>query len=108
MQKKEQQKQAPATKEDESEKIVFEQPKPYGWYTVVFPNVHDKDGEFHFSNWWNDAHDWMRAEGIKSFSVFVRGTGKKHRDISSPVFFFKDRLEALRVVWRFSGELLKN
>jgi hypothetical protein len=105
VQKKEQQKPPPST--NDKEPLVFERPTPHGWFTVVFPNVHDLEGEFHLSLWWNDAHDWMRAEGIKSFSTFVRGTGKKHRDVSSPVFFFRDRLDALKVVWRWSGEIVQ-
>jgi hypothetical protein len=108
MQKKEQQKPTPKKKDDEKEVIVFERPTPYGWYTVVFPNKHDLEGEFHLATWWNDAHEWMRLEGIKVFSTYVRGVDKKHRDVSSPVFFFKDRMDAMRVSWRWSGEVIQS
>jgi hypothetical protein len=91
---------------EEKEPVVFERPRPYGWYTVVFPQI-NSDMDYHMALWLDNALMWVRAAGIKQFSwTFVHGT-KKDGEKTSPVFFFKDRYQALQSVWRLSGELIE-
>jgi hypothetical protein len=98
----------PAKQEEKKEEhvVVYERPKPYGWFTVVFPKI-TSDQDYHMALWLNDALAWVREAGFTRFSwTFVHGT-KKDGEKTSPVFFLKDRYEALQCVWRLSGELVE-
>lgn len=90
----------------EAEKIPFERPNPNGWFTVMFPKVHDQNTNIDL--WFRDVSDVINKEKWgPNFSTFVHGVGKKHADRISPVFFFRDIMHAMQVVWRFNGELVK-
>jgi hypothetical protein len=85
--------------------IEFERPNPHGWYSVVFPHI--TEDKVIIELWLNDALKWQRERGIKRFSwTFVHGVEKKFQSHISPIFFFKDSLEAMSAVWRFNGELI--
>jgi hypothetical protein len=49
---------------EEKEPVVFERPRPYGWYTVVFPQI-NSDMDYHMALWLDNALMWVRAAGIK-------------------------------------------
>lgn len=104
-QKQKQPQGKPAGKAEEKEPVVYERPTPYGWYTVVFPKINSEQ-DYHMALWLDEALAWVRQQEIKEFSwTFAHGT-KKDGDKTSPVFFFKDRYQALRSSWRLSGELV--
>lgn len=87
------------------EPVVYERPTPYGWYTVVFPKINSEQ-DYHMALWLDNALNWVRKQEYNQFFwTFVHGT-KKDGDKTSPVFFFKDRYEALRSCWHLSGELV--
>jgi hypothetical protein len=90
---------------EEKEPVVYERPTPYGWYTIVFPRI-TSEQDYHMALWVDEALSWVRTN-IKQpfFWAFAHGT-KKDGDKTSPVFFFKDREEALRTSWYLSGELV--
>jgi hypothetical protein len=91
---------------EEKEPVVYERPRAYGWYTVVFPQI-NSDLDYHMALWLDNALSWVRAQGIKQFSwTFAHGT-KKDGEKTSPVFFFKDLYQARQTSWYLSGELLE-
>lgn len=91
---------------EEEPTIVFERPTPHGWYTVVFPKVHDQNTILEL--WLDQVHEWFKLRDIKQkFWCFAHGVEKKEMNRISPVFFFKDEMDAASMMWRFNGELLK-
>jgi len=94
-------------KKEEPKPVVYERPTPYGWLTVMFTQINNEHDDYHMALWLDDALAWVRELNVKCFSwTFVHGT-KKDGEKMSPVFFFKDRYEALQCVWRLSGELVE-
>jgi hypothetical protein len=97
--------EAPKQKALDFPKIVFPRPTAYGWYTVVFPHIHDQN--MLLDLWVDQVLAWCRAHSIQGYYwLFERGT-KKDGDRMSPVFFFRERLDAKRIEWRFSGETIE-
>jgi hypothetical protein len=83
----------------------FDRPNPLGWFTVVFPTVHDKSVDI--DAWFMKAHDWIREHQIKqTFSAFVHPKNRKVPDSISPVFFFKVKADAEHMVNSLQGELV--
>jgi hypothetical protein len=112
-QQKQQQQQKPTKpvkqeeKKEDPKPVVYERPHPYGWFTVLFPKINNEHDDYHMALWLDAALAWVRQQETKCFSwTFVHGT-KKDGEKMSPVFFFKDRYEALQCVWRLSGELVE-
>jgi hypothetical protein len=91
----------------EEEELEFERPEPYGWFTVVFPKIDDRSTNLDV--WFSVTSDWVNCEGLKrTFSCFTPSV-KKKKGVPlaiSPVFFFKDLMDAKRFEWRFNGELV--
>ncbi len=84
-------------------KIEFESIDPYGWYTVLFPHIHDESRDM--SLWLDQGLDWLRKDAKNPYTWgLLHGLGKD-REITSPVIYFKDRYDALRCSWRLSGTL---
>lgn len=84
--------------------IKFEPVNPHGWYVVLFPKVHDESRNI--EAWLDETLSWLRSSGATRYTWgLVHGLDKKDKEITSPVIYFKDRFDALRSVWRFSGEL---
>lgn len=84
-------------------KIDFESTNPYGWYTVLFPQIHDESRNV--GMWLDNALGWLRNNAEKPYTWgLLHGLGKD-REITSPVFYFKDRYDALRCSWLHSGTL---
>jgi hypothetical protein len=82
---------------------VFERPTAHGWTSVVFPNIHDQNTIL--ETWLDEVHKWLRDRDIKAvFWCYAHGVEKKQMNRLSPVFFFKDSLEAASMMWRFKGE----
>jgi hypothetical protein len=106
VQKKPDQNQKPEKKPEPSvlgRKIEFESIDPFGWYTVVHPTIHDESRDL--SLWLDNALSWLRKEAKMPYTWgLLHGLGKD-RDITSPVVYFKDRYEALRFSWLYSGIL---
>jgi hypothetical protein len=94
----------------EKEKIEFQRPDPYGWFTVVFPNKHCAVDSHDLDMWFYEATEWVKAEKMHpKFSAFAPSIKKDKKGVPialSPVFFFKDIMDARRFEWRFSGELV--
>lgn len=92
----------------EPRKIQFEEHKypVAGWYVVVFPKIHDESRNVEM--WLSNALKWLRCSGIQEYTWGLRHGLKKDEGITSPVMYFKDRFDALRMVWRFSGDLQEN
>lgn len=87
--------------------LPFEQRTPYGWHTVAFPKVHQ--ASVNLDLWFTEVHEWMRRETAGPyFSCFTPCTDKKRKaeNLSSPLLFFKELMDAKRTEWRFNGELL--
>ena len=81
----------------------FERPKAHGWYSIVFPSIHDENTVLEL--WMDEVYEWLKMRGVKAyFSCFAHGTEKKEWNRISPVFFFKDELAAVSCMWRFKGE----
>jgi hypothetical protein len=84
---------------------VFDRPIPLGWFTVVFPTIHDKS--VNIDEWFMKAHEWIRDKQIKqSFSAFAHPKNRKVPDSISPVFFFKSKEDAELMVNELQGELV--
>ncbi|QBQ74512.1 hypothetical protein BcepSauron_132 [Burkholderia phage BcepSauron] len=83
--------------------IDFDYVDAHGWYSVVFPRVHDE--HLVIDTWLDDALSFVRQSGFTQYSwCFAHGRGKDGNRLS-PVFYFRDRFEAARFSWRFSGTL---
>jgi hypothetical protein len=83
--------------------IEFEPTNPVGWYTVLFSHIHDESRDL--SLWLDSSLSWLRQEVKMPYTwALLHGLGKD-REITSPVFYFKDRYEALRFSWLHSGTL---
>jgi hypothetical protein len=92
-------------KQEEKRVIEFERPLCYGWTTVVFPQVHDENTVLEI--WIADAFAWIDEHKInKLFWTFAHGK-KKDGERISPMFFYKDRMDAIHMKWRFNGELVE-
>jgi hypothetical protein len=86
--------------------IEFERPTAYGWHTVVFPLIHDENTVLEL--WNNEVFEWIKDQEItRYFWCYAHGVEKKLQNRISPVYFFKDSLNAARMMWRFKGELMK-
>lgn len=93
-------------------KIVFQRPRPVGWYTVVFPHIHDLNTNIEV--WVDVVFTWMDSRCIDRHGLFwalahekkkrKKGEEEETEDRVSPVFFFKDHWSAIQMKWRFSGE----
>jgi len=95
-------------KSDEEE-LEFERPEPYGWFTIVFPKIDDRNTNIDV--WFNTATSWINGECMRqTFSCFTPSVKKKKGMplAISPVFFFKELMDAKRFEWRFSGEIVNN
>lgn len=97
----------PLFQKPEKEVIPFERPTPHGWYTVVFPEVDDRDTVMEL--WLDEARKWINESNITKWtSAFAHGLPpKKHGERISPVFYFREEMDAYRFCWRFKGEVLK-
>lgn len=104
-QKKVQVQKAEVKKEESplGRKIEFEPTNPVGWYTVLFPQIHDESRDI--ALWLDQSLDWLRVTAKMPYTwALLHGSGKD-RDITSPVIYFKDRYDALQCTWRLSGTL---
>lgn len=92
----------------EVELIPFERPTPYGWYTVAFPEIHDQNTILEI--WLNEARLWINEKGIERWSfAFAHGLPvKKNGERLSPLFFFREEMDAYRFCWAFKGEVLNS
>lgn len=103
-QKKEGSAKAPGKEKEEV--VGFDRPTPHGWFTVVFPGITSLTRPLDM--WVAELLQFLRDSDIKEYSwTYLHGTPRKFDDILSPVLFFKDRMEAKLVEWRFSGETLE-
>lgn len=91
------------TKIETKELVLEPAPKPVGWFVVTFPNVNDTT--VHMESWLDTTLDWIRMRDIRSYSwTFLHGL-KKESDRISPIFYFRNQIDAARMMWRFSGVL---
>ena len=97
----------PLFQKKDVETIQFERPTAYGWYTAAFPEIHDQNTILEI--WLDDARKWINDEKIDRWTFgFAHGLPmKKNGDRLSPLFFFREEMDAYRFVWRFRGEVLK-
>jgi hypothetical protein len=102
----EKQKKLTPVNTSKKEEPVFDRPTPYGWYTVVFPPITSETRPLDL--WIDELLQHLRAKGITTFSwSYLHGMPRKFDDVLSPVFYFKNRMDAKHVEWRFSGETLE-
>lgn len=88
----------------EPRKIKFEKVNPHGWYVVLFPNVHDESQNVEV--WLDKALSWLRSTEKLGYTWgLLHGVEKQDKEITSPVFYFKERYDALQCTWRLSGTL---
>lgn len=83
--------------------IDFEPTNPVGWYTVLFPHIHDESRDM--SLWLDQSLDWLRKTAKMPYTWALLHGLDKDKEITSPVFYFKDRYDALQCTWRLSGTL---
>jgi hypothetical protein len=85
-------------------KIEFEPTSPVGWYTVLFPQIHDESRDIGL--WLDQSLDWLRKTAKMPYTWgLLHGVEKQDKEITSPVIYFKDRYDALQCSWRLSGTL---
>ena len=95
----------------DTQKIVFERPRPFGWHAVVFPQIHDQNTNIEL--WIESVYAWLDMRCIDRHGLFWALAHEKRKrkkgeeeavDHVSPVFFFLDKWSAIQMKWRFSGE----
>ncbi len=88
----------------ETKVLVLEPaPRPKDWFVVTFPKVNDTVVDM--EAWLDTALNWMRAYDIRAYSwTFLHGL-KKESDRISPIFYFRNQIDAASMMWRFSGVL---
>lgn len=89
------------------ELVPFERPTPFGWYTAAFPEIHDQNTILEI--WLDETRSWINNEKIERWTFsFAHGLPvKKNGERLTPMFFFREEMDAYRFVWRFRGEVLK-
>lgn len=88
------------------EKAEFDQPTPHGWYTVIFPTITSETRPLDL--WVDHLLQRLRDSDIVAYSwTYLHGMPRKFDDVLSPVFFFKNKMDAKLVEWSFSGQTLE-